>query len=275
VGDEWDAYDFYDEPPEEQRPRDSAIDEAKGAIVRLLEKRRREVLYGRQLEILLEREFFHWITDFGLRELIEERRIGREKVELEKGSAVRVQFMFHPSHRYRKRQIKRGLEIIRAFSKIAGACGHYAEVLFKLAFLKRGFTLEGEDTRQHAGRMWKRSQQNLDFIMQRDGVVYGAEVKNRLDYIERGELDRKLELCAYLGVRPLFIMRGAAKSYNNKVIEAGGFALIFGSQIYPPGQEELVEAMRKELDLPAVCSGAIPDGTIDRFVKWHEKELSK
>lgn len=270
--DEWpERGDDFDEPQEPERPRDPAIDRAKEAILNLLQERKREVFYGRQVEVLLEKDFFHWITDFALAELIEERQIAREKVELARGSAVRVQFVFHRSHRFRKRQMSRALEVVRDLSRIAGACGQYAEVLFKLAFLKRRFGLVGEDTSEYGGKVWEETGHKLDFIIDRDGEAYGVEVKNRLGYIERAELETKVRICRFLGLRPMFVMRAAAKSYNYYVIQQGGFALLFGSQIYPPGQEQLVVRMNGVLGLPAVCTKAISEGIIDRFVRWHEK----
>lgn len=272
---EWDE-DLWEPPePERERPRDPAIDRAKEAIRQLLAERDREVFHGRQVEIILERQFFHWITDFALGELVEEGEVGSETVELEKGSRVRVKFVFAPMHRYRKRQIKRAIEVIRDYSRpeVARACGVQAELLFKLALVKRGFALRAEDAREYAERVWTRTEHNIDFVVEKDGCVYGGEVKNRLDYIEREELELKLELCRHLGVTPLFIMRVSPKSYNYMIIQQGGFALIFETQIYPPGQEPLVERIRRVLRLPVVCSRAIPDGIIERFMKWHERRV--
>lgn len=267
----------FGEPPEPERPRDAAIDRAKEAIREVVGERSGEVFYGRQLEIMLERDFYHWITGFAAGELVDEGALGSEKVELERGSNVRIKFIFAPTHRYRKRQIKLATAVIREFSRpeIGRACGVQAEVLFELALLKRGFGLRGENVRGYGGKVWTMTDHNLDFILERDGQAYGVEVKNRLDYIDREELRIKLALCRYLGLRPLFIMRAAAKSYNYEVIEQGGFALIFHTQIYPPGQEKLVELIRNALQLPVVCSRAIPDGIVDRFVRWHEGRVGK
>ncbi len=260
---------------EDERPRDAAIDRAKQAIEELLGERSREVFYGRQVEILLERRFFHWITSFALRELIGEGEIGRERVELEAGGNVWVQFVFSRGHRYRRRQISRAIGIIREFSRVAGASGSYAEVLFQLGFLKKGFELLDEGVNEYEGKVWRKSGHDLDFVIKRDGVVYGVEVKNRLDYIEKRELVLKLEMCDALGLVPLFVMRQAAKSYNHMVIERGGYALLFGTQIYPPGQEKLVERMREVLGLPAVCSREIPEGFMERFLRWHKKKAGR
>jgi hypothetical protein len=100
-------------------------------------------------------------------------------------------------------------------------------------------------------------------------VAYGCEIKNTLGYIDKEELEVKLEMCAYFGIKPLFIMRYSPKSYNKMIYENGGFALIFETQIYELSQGKLVEKIKNVLGLPVICSKAIPDGIIDRFEKWH------
>ena len=81
-----------------------------------------------------------------------------------------------------------------------------------------------------------------------DGVLYGVEVKNTLDYIPVEELNVKLEMCDFLGFKPLFIMRYAPKSYMKKIIDAG----------------------ETSLGLKVDCPTRIADGTMERLVKAHQ-----
>lgn len=119
---------------------------------------------------------------------------------------------------------------------------------------------------------WRKTDHNLDFIIQKDGIIYGCEIKNTLGYIDKNELEIKINICKHLGIKPLFIMRGPPKSYNNEIINNGGFVLIFETQIYPFGQDDLVKRIKTILGLPVDCPRAIADGTIQRFVKWHDKQ---
>jgi hypothetical protein len=59
---------------------------------------------------------------------------------------------------------------------------------------------------------------------------------------------------------------------NKMIIDKGGFVLIFESQIYELSQDKLVERLKVELGLPVDCPKAIPEGILDRFVKWHERK---
>lgn len=82
-----------------------------------------------------------------------------------------------------------------------------------------------------------------------------------------------MEMCLFFGVRPLFIMRNAAKTYMWEIIKRGGYGMIFKSQIYDLSQRPLVEKIKDELGLPADCPRAIPDGILERFKNWHLKQI--
>ena len=66
-----------DEPPDdetveeedEERPPDHAVEEAKAQLRRFFRENPERVFYGRQLEVIHERTFFHWITTAALTEL--------------------------------------------------------------------------------------------------------------------------------------------------------------------------------------------------------------
>lgn len=135
----------------------------------------------------------------------------------------------------------------------------------------KGFLSHGQDINKFRGKQWQRTGHNLDFIIERDGIIYGCEVKNTFDYIDKKELLIKLEMCDFFKIRPLFIMRFSPKTYNYLIIQQSGYVMIFESQIYPFGHEDLVQKLKRHLKLPVDCPGAIPSGIIERFLKWHKK----
>lgn len=266
-----DYNDYYDV---EEWPRDVKIDEAKESLKDFFNKNPENVFYIKQLEVMYEKQFFHWITAKAIRELIEEGGLKMEEVPLAKGT--RVKFIFNPKYRYYKRAIKKAIVVIREYShhEIAIACGEQADVLFFNALAGRGFLSHGQDIKEFKKKKWVKTNHNLDFIIEKDKIVYGCEVKNTFDYIDEEELSIKLEICDYLRLRPLFIMRYSPKSYNFKVIKSGGYAMIFEKQIYPFGQKSLVKKITEILGMPVDCPRAIPDGIIYRFIKWHNKQIS-
>ncbi len=94
-------------------------------------------------------------------------------------------------------------------------------------------------------------------------VAYGAEVKNSWDYIPRDELRLKLRMCEFLRVKPLMIMRYAAKSYIYEIGQRGGYGMIFVAHIFPMGQEKLVGDIKKEFGMPCDAPRRIPEGRIE------------
>jgi hypothetical protein len=54
---------------------------------------------------------------------------------------------------------------------------------------------------------------------------------------------------------------------------AGGYALILKQQLYPWGQKRLADRVNRELGLPVRCPAAVESGLMERFEKWHEKNV--
>jgi hypothetical protein len=152
------------------------------------------------------------------------------------------------------------------------AVGNIAEVLYDSALAAADFTVAAKHTNEWRGLKWTKTDENLDRIyVHRDGTAYGSEMKNTLPYIERGEFERKLEMCLFLGIRPLFIARKMPEIYIQQVWRKGGYSLLSKNQFYPFGFEDLAERVRERLELPVVCWRAVPEGDIKRFTNWHDK----
>jgi hypothetical protein len=269
-----DYYDDFIDTPEDygETGRDSYFDEVQQKIRDLYEGDKQSVYYVRQLQIKFEKEYFHWIT---YNAMIGLEKIGYLKdivIAREKGTSAR--YFIRTSNRYPMRQINKMEKLIEEYSDdmITRSCGHRAEDLFCNGLALKGFVPKGKKVNAYGGVKWEKSGHDLDFLFEKDGVAYGCEIKNTLGYIDKEELEVKLEMCDHLKVKPLFIMRWSPKTYNKMIIDKGGFALIFGSQIYELSQEKLVGRLKKELGLPVDCPKAIPDGILMRFVNWHEKK---
>lgn len=199
-------HDWYFRKEIERAP-DRKVDEAKKALLeRFFPSHGTNVYYGRQLEVLLEREFFHWITKRALNELAKEANINFIE---EARTHQRVHFYWPLRHRYPRRQIRATLDIIAEISSpsLAHAVGVHQELLADAGFARIGFRVSARNVREAAGRQWRRSGHDLDRLIERDSIQYGVEIKNELGYIGPDELDIKLSMCAYLGVRPMFVVR--------------------------------------------------------------------
>lgn len=270
--------EFYEDPEddeenEEERVPDKYFLKVQKEIEELYDRDRESVYYLRQLQVKYEKKYFHWITYHAINELYNFGYLKDFRTAKTKGTSTR--YFFHKSNRYARRKINEIEKIIREYSQdhITRSCGHRAEDLFCNALAMRAFMPMSKKVKNYNGREWKKTGHDLDFVFKRDKIAYGCEIKNKLSYIEKDELERKLDMCDYFGIKPLFIMRASPKTYNKMIIERGGFALIYEAQIYELSQEALVNKMKTVLGLPVVCSKAIPDGIIDRFENWHKDNL--
>lgn len=191
--------------------------------------------------------------------------------------ATRVRFYWSRRNRYWKRRAQDARKLILEYSEpsFCRGLGHHAETMFTAAFATEGFMPIGENVRSYKGARWVETAHELDRVFERDGVAYGTEIKNSLDYISHEELQIKVGMCKRFGIKPLFIMRMAPKSYIEEVRRAGGYSLIFEWQLYPYGQEQLARRVRERFGLRVDCARAIERGTVQRFLKWHLKNLGK
>jgi hypothetical protein len=268
--------DDYDEPHEQhdKRPRDSKVDEARSVLLeRFFPQDGKGVYYGRQLEVALEREFFHWITKKALNELGAEKRIDRA---VERGRfGQQVHFYWPLRHRYPRRQIRETLALIDEFSnpEFARAVGVTGEQLIDAAFGHIGFRIWQSKVREVRGLRWEKTNHDLDRLVERDGILYGVEIKNQLGYIDQTEFETKLAMCRFFGVRPMFVARMMPKSYNYDVNQAGGFAWLLGHQHYPLLSEGLAVRVRERLSLPVRIIRELPDTALRRFENWHVQSL--
>lgn len=269
-----DDYDFYEESEAyQQYVPDSYFEEAQADLRKLYDENRESVFYLRQLQVKLEKKYFHWVTNNALLGLLKIGYLKDHRIERLKGTSTR--YFIHRSNRYPVRAIRTLEDIIQEYSKdnITRGCGYRAEDLFCKAFALRGFMPVGNKIKEFKGKRWTKTDNDLDFVFSRDGIEYGCEIKNTLGYIDKEELDIKIAMCAFFNLKPLFIMRYAPKTYNKLIFDNGGFALIFETQIYELGQVELVKKIKEVTGLPVICTKAIPDGIIDRFERWHKSKV--
>ncbi len=259
------------EHEEEFEVEDRYVERASDAVLKVIDGRPRDVFYERQLPVVLEKDYYHWITSRALDELAEDRLIRSEFVGMGSSYSTKMRFFFSNKLRYWKRSATKVRKLVLEYSKVdfTNAFGHHAEMLFDAALPREGFLPVAENVKEYDGKRWDETEHNLDRIFVRDGVAYGTEIKNQLGYLEFAEFFVKLRMCQHLGLRPLFIARMMPKSYIWDVIKAGGFCLIFKYQLYPFGHRDLAERVANRLSLPVKCPAAIEAGTVRRFLKWH------
>lgn len=261
-----DDYDFYEESEDyEEYAPDHYFEEAQEEIKSLYEENKENVFYLRQLQVKFEKKYFHWVTNNALLGLLKIGYLKDYRIERERGTSTR--YFLHRSNRYPVRAIRRIEEVVQEYSQdnITRGCGYRAEDLFCKALALRGFLPSGTKITEHNGKKWEKTGNDLDFVFSKDGIDWGCEIKNTLGYIDKDELNIKIEMCHFFNVKPLFIVRYAPKTYNHLVYMNDGFTLLFKTQIYELGQIELVNRIKEIIGLPVISTKSIPDGIIDRF----------
>jgi len=203
--------------------------------------------------------------------LIAEGIVKTESRQLNFGGQIKL--LWHRSHRYYKRDAKKVISLVEEYGSpnIGAALGLHGEQMVLGGFARRQFVLRGHNTKRHMDKEWTKSNHNIDFIFERDNTAYGVEVKNTLSYMDQAEFATKMELCENLGVVPVFVTRMMPKTWAKDLIDRGGYAMILKYQLYPWTHAELAKRVANELGLPVDAPRMLAEGTMDRFVNWHEK----
>lgn len=262
-----------DNPQHAAGPKDPAQPAARARVLKLIEDDIEAVFFSRQLEVLLEAEFYHWITNRAIGDLVNDGILRTETRDLADGGIIHV--LWHMRNRYYRRAASRLVRLVDEYSapNIGASLGLQGEALVLEGFAMNEFVMRGRETREYAGRRWARTDHDLDFIFERDDVAYGVEVKNKLGYMDYEELDWKIRMCRYLRLRPVFVCRMLPKTWTWDIIQRGGFALILKWQLYPWAHVELARRVRRELGLPVDAPRRLAVGTMARFMKWHRRNV--
>jgi hypothetical protein len=197
MGDYEDYPAYEPEEPEQEPRRDPKVQDAKIALERFFEQHHAEVFYERQLEIILEKDFFHWITRKALYELHDEGHLSLEKAQL--NDAVSIKFYRRKNNRFWRRQANEIARLVRAFSdpSFTRALGQHGELMFDAALPTAGFMPKGKNVRTYAAKEWTATGHNLDRVFQRDGVTIDWTVKESVRAKLRAMVKRILRKYGY------------------------------------------------------------------------------
>jgi hypothetical protein len=254
--------------PNFRRVDDSEEARARARLLAHFEDNQESVFYSRQLEVMFEREFFHWVTNRAIRRLVEEGRIVSEARKLDLGSEIKL--LWHRKYRFYKRSATEVFDLVNRYSTAAtdGTLGLQGEHLVLAAFARNQYVLLGEEVNAHRGIQWEETEHNLDFIFERGENTFGIEVKNTLGHLDINEFVTKVKLALHLGIKPVFAVRYIPKTWADALIQAGGYAMIMGFQFYPWTHLELAREIREKLHLPVDTPRRIEAGTMQKFENW-------
>jgi len=156
-------------------PRDGYVDLAKLELLRLFEGESESVFYQRQLQVMFEKEFFHWVTVRALTELVGEGKIAVEVVQLqpERGTGTgTIVFYRSTTYRYWKRDADEVMKLVSRFSEpsFTSALGAQGEAMFDAALPRVGFMPTGIKVRSYGGVDWTKTNHDLVWLVFSGGV---------------------------------------------------------------------------------------------------------
>ncbi len=230
--------------------------------------------HKRDLQVMFEEDYPHDITMKAVQALITEGFLSQKVLAL--GSSE-IHFIHRYNLRYVTRLMKDTAELIRQYSdyRISKATGDYAEMLFGFMFRLNGFAVVARHVNQYDGTRWlKEEGPDLDFIIEKDRITYGVEIKNTFDYMPPDEFQEKIDLCKRHGIIPLFPLRCPSDRQFETMQSVNGLALKFKSRIFPPGQEQLVRDIWSYMRLPVTVWHEIPLTVEKQFKAFHDRQIA-
>src|SRR5262249_11850616 len=155
--------DSHQTPPVREESQDAYVQQAEADILALFDQDTDRVFYYRQLSVLFEHKYFHWVTNMATHALVDKRRLATTEIAL--GEKSRLKFVFGRGLRYYRRTIQKSVDIVRRYSEydVAEACGQQAELLFLSALAEQGFVCHGRNVNAFRGKQWIKTNHDLDF----------------------------------------------------------------------------------------------------------------
>ncbi len=148
-------------------------------------------------------------------------------------------------------------------------------MLFGFMYRLNGFTVVARHVNQYDGTRWlKEEGPDLDFVIEKDTITYGVEIKNTFDYMPPDEFQEKIDLCKRHGIVPLFPLRCPSDRQFETMQSVNGLALKFKARIFPPGQEHLVRDIWSYMRLPVTVWHEIPLRVEKQFKAFHDRQIA-
>jgi hypothetical protein len=267
-----DDFEFY-----EEEKGDKDVERAKPYIEDIVTQQK--VVTDREVKVRLEDKFFPWVIGRALLSMESEGILRKVGYPGRRSKGMPESFYTLSGMEYhriigvieRKRQVSVGINSILTGYAPAGT---HAEDLFAKAFQSLDFKIHARDASEFEGRRVQgikgKEPPNLDFIVERNGIIYGVDVKNwiRYEYTTRKEVIFKVNLALQLRVVPFIIARYVDKdTIFLEVIQKGGICYPYKTLLVPPSFDSLAMEAGSLLGYPVLAVEWLPTYK----VKWIEK----
>lgn len=222
----------------------------------------------------LEDEYPPWRVRTALENLERTNHLVSIKKRIEKVGAARFYFLDRYNKEASIEKIQKKIDIsaswIKKYSdiRITDMIGAHLHDIVRAELRAQGFRIIGEKTKKYNKKVWPKKQ-TLDIIAEHkmQKLAIGVEIKNTFRLPPIAIISTKIDMCHYLGITPVFACRWL-QPHRSKIEKEGGFLWQFKKQMYPRGQEEFVEILRRRFKFPIEVNSQLPDFAIQEFEKW-------
>ncbi|MEM3713300.1 MAG: hypothetical protein QXR97_07180 [Thermoproteota archaeon] len=255
-----------------------------------------QVATERELKVRLERDpvsekrwgirgYFPWTVGFALQGLINRgvKKLGyRGRVRLGSGTPSAFYSLNETqySHVEKLIQEKRKLTYyVNALITEGGVAAAHAEELFLDGMSTLNFNCLGRDVSEFRGRKVASSGSgpppNIDFVMEKNGITYGVDIKNWIKY-ERDtvlKVKQKVDVAIQLNLVPFIIARYVDDdTMYREIIKRGGLVYRFWDLLIPSSFYSLAAQARDLLGYPVTATDVLPDLMGSEILNLHEKK---
>jgi len=248
---------------------------AECAIAQLLSKVK--VAFKNEIKYRLEKEgFIHTVADYAVYRLEGGKAynpgLGIVRTGLPGRPSARrageASVFFHlPGEPYNGLlPVMRKKAVLSAFiTNMSRIAGFHAQELWKDAFISLGYELKShQDVREFEGRV-ATVNNTIDFIVERDGIRFGVEVKNDLEYPK--DLDKKFQVAVELDTIPVFVVRNVTPTSSKHIRKYGGLVKIYETSIYPAAYADTINQCVETVGYPVIALDEITQKTKDHLEK--------
>lgn len=142
---------------------------------------------------------------------------------------------------------------------LSSYAGFYAQKLWVEVFRQLGFDIHGEDRDEFEGNRAS-VEGDIDIIVERDGVVFGVEVKNGLSYPTN--IRRKFRIAAELKTIPFFVARALSWGDRKWLPAYGGLMKLYDVSIFSHDCPKKVKECIKILGYPIMAIDRVSEHVV-------------
>lgn len=255
----------------------------KNAEVRILEViSQHQVVTDRELKVRLEREFFPWVIGRVVNRLIENDEVRLVHPPGRKGRmGTPDNFYMDVSANYEENlqlllKKRRVSSYVNSLLTRLSPAGFHAEDVFESAFNSLRFKIVGRDVSEFGDKRVAgvpgKELPDLDFIIQRNKITYGVDIKNwiKYEFDSVSEIMDKVNLAVQLGIVPFICARYVDKDTFYRIVKIPGIVYRYETLILPPEFRTLAVEARNLLGYPVLAADTLPSYKLDFMRKLHQ-----